>query len=189
MKRITTIMLVGVFAVSLLGCSSGSSDPAQQSKKSNGSPIKSSNIDFKSAGYGDVGKTNAKSAQQSQLAESMTASKLKASPAKLVKGWPSEVPLIQGKVVSSRLAKIVNSKGKPTGQYSFVTVIETDSTNKEIIEYYKAKFAKVTNPGILTSRNAHCVGIIGKWQVSVGSTIPANDLNIYIVQIAAKQIK
>jgi hypothetical protein len=186
MKRITTIMLVGVFAVSLLGCSSGSSDTAKQSKKSSGSPIKSSNIDFKSAGYGDVGKTNA---QRAQLPESMTASKLKASPAKLVKGWPSEVPLIQGKVVGSRIAKIVNSKGKPTGKYSLVTMIETDSNNKEIAAFYKSKFAKVTNPGIAATRNGYCAGVIGRWLVSVSSNIPANNLDTYLVSVSVQAIK
>jgi hypothetical protein len=185
-------MLIGVFAVGLLGCSSGSSNSqqqSQQSKQGSGSPIKSSNIDFKSAGYGDVGKPNANSTQQTQLPESMTASKLKASPAKLVKGWPSEVPLIQGKVVSSRLVKVVDSKGRPTGKYSFVTMIETDSNNKEIAAFYKSKFAKVTKPGVALTRNGYCAGIIGKWLVLESSNVPINSLDTYLVEVAVQPIK
>jgi hypothetical protein len=201
MKRFTTIILVGAFAVSLLGCSSESSNvppivtssstsstvSSQPSNTDSGSPVKSSDINFNS-GYGDVGKSN--SAQQSQSPDSVTDVKTKATTSvKLVAGWPKEVPLLKGTITGSSLGKAPDKYGRPGSKPQYMTAIETDTDNKAIVAFYKSKFAKVISPGFARSKNGYCAGVIGNWKVYVSSAVAPNDLDIYAVTVAVQPIK
>jgi hypothetical protein len=178
MKRVLVFFLAGLLATSLFGCSSGSSKSGSTSTSSSSSKANSKNDNTGSSSV------TSKASDTKNPDVNVQSSKTK-----LIGGWPSEIPLINGTITYSASANVIGADSKPTGELQFTTSIDTSKTNKEIHDFYKSKLTKVTHEGSADDSRSYCAGIVGKWEMSVSSIAKDKDNGVNTVTIGVQPKK